>query len=99
MVKIQYTPTPFDLKAILVQLLKQIWNFNTCADKYECVDCVSFEEWCIDFAKTKWKADFVDFDFVIRKIKETDRSFIDFDRINIFEPEKIFALFKKFFFF
>ena len=69
MVKIQYTPTPFDLKAILVQLLKQIWNFNTCADKYECVDCLSFEEWCIDFAKTKWKADFVDFDFVIRKIK------------------------------
>ena len=95
MVKMRYAPTFFDLKASLVQLLKQIWNFNTHVDKYKCVDCLSFEEWCIDFAKTKWKADFVDFDFVIRKIKETDRSFIDFDRINIFEPEKFFALLKK----
>ena len=64
MVKMRYTPTPFDLKASLVQLLKQIWNFNTHVDKYKCVDCLSFEEWCIDFAKMKWKAD-----FVIRKIK------------------------------
>ena len=95
----RYTPTPFDLKASLVQLLKQIWNFNTYDDKHECVDCLSFEEWCIDFAKTKWKADFVDFDFVIRKIKETDRSFIDFDRISVFESEKILSLFKKKIFF
>ena len=57
--------------------------------------CFSFEEWCIDFAKTKWKADFVDLDFVIRKIKETDRSFIDFERINIFEPENIFVVLEK----
>ena len=85
----RYTPTPFDLKASLVQLLKQIWNFNTHDDKHECLDCLSFEKWCIDFSKTKWKVDFVDFDFAIRKIKETDRSFIDFDRIN--ESEKILS--------
>ena len=91
-----YTPTPFDLKASLVQLLKQIWNFNTYDDKHECIDCLSFEEWCIDFAKTKRKADF---DFAIRKIKETDRSFIDFDRISVFESEKILSLFKKKIFF
>ena len=65
MVKMRYTLTPFDLKPSLVQLLKQILNFNTHADKYEFVDCLSFEESCIDFAKTKYIADFVDFDFVI----------------------------------
>ena len=93
MVKMRYTPTPFDLKANLVQLLKQIWNFNTHNDKHECLDCFSFEEWCIDFAKTKWKADLVDFDFAIRKIKETDRSFIDFDRISA--SENFLSLLKK----
>ena len=83
--------TPFDLKATLIQLLKQIWNFNTRSDKYECVGCLAFEEWCIDFAKTKWEPNFIDFDFTIQKIRETDRTFINFERISIFEPEKIFV--------
>ena len=83
--------TPFDLKATLIQLLKQIWNFNTHSDKYECVGYLAFEEWCIDFAKTKWEPNFIDFDFTIQKIRETDRTFINFERISIFEPEKIFV--------
>ena len=83
--------TPFDLKATLIQLLKQIWNFNTHSDKYECVGCLAFEEWCIDFAKTKWEPNFIDFDFTIQKIRETDRTFINFERISIFEPEKFFV--------
>ena len=37
---------------------------------------------------------FVDFDLVIRKIKETDRTFINFDRISIFEPEKAYDIFR-----
>ena len=94
MVKMRNNPTPHDLKATLVQLLKQIWNFNTHSDKYKCADCLAFEEWCIDFAKTKWEPNFIDFYFIIRKIRETDRTFINFDRINIFEPEKILVILK-----
>ena len=44
MVKMRNNLTPYDLKATLVQLLKQIWNFNTHSDKYECADCLAFEE-------------------------------------------------------
>ena len=57
----RYNPIPYDLKETLVQLLKQIWNFNTHSDKQECADCLAFEEWCIDFAKTKWELHFIDF--------------------------------------
>ena len=51
-----------------------------------------FEEWCIDYARTKWEPDFADFDLVIRKIKDTDRIFINFDRISFFEPEKAYDI-------
>ena len=61
MVKMRYNPIPYDFKATLIQLLKQIWNFNIHSDKYECPDCLAFEEWCIDFAKTKWEPNFIDF--------------------------------------
>ena len=61
MVKMRYNPIPYDFKATLIQLLKQIWNFNIHSDKYECADCLAFEEWCIDFAKTKWEPNFIDF--------------------------------------
>ena len=94
MVNLTYNRTPFDLESSLVQLLKQIWTYDTHSDKHECVDCLMFEEWCISYARTKWEPDFVDFDLVIRKIKETDRTFINFDRISIFEPEKAYHIFR-----
>ena len=94
MVNLTYNRTPFDLESSLVQLLKQIWTYDTHSDKYECVDCLMFEELRISYARTKWESDFVDFDLVIRKIKETDRTFINFDRISIFEPEKAYHIFR-----
>ena len=72
MVILRYDPTPFDLKSSLVQLLKQIWNYNSHSDKHECVDCLVFEEWCVDFARTKWEPNFIDFDFAIQKIRERE---------------------------
>ena len=89
MVKLRYKPTPFDLKSTLVQHVKQIWNYNSHTDKRTCVDCVIFEEWCIDFARTKWQSDFIDFDVAIQKIRDTDETFINFCKANIFKPENI----------
>ena len=40
------------------------------SDKHACVDCLIFEEWCIDFVRAKWQSDFIDFDVAIKK-KET----------------------------
>ena len=58
-----------------------------------------FEEWCVDFARTKLETNFIDFDFAIQKIRETDETFINFDRVNIFKPEKVIAILKRKFFF
>ena len=100
MVKLTYITTLFDLESSLVQqLLKQIWTFNTHSDKHTCVDCLMFEEWCISFARTKLEPDFVGFDLLIRKIKETDKTFINFDRISIFEPEKAYDILRNKYFF
>ena len=95
MVRLGYDPTPFDLKSSLVQLLKQIWNYNTHSDKHESVDCLVFEEWCVDFARTKWEPNFIDVDFAIQKIRKTDETFINFDRVNIFKPKKVIAILKR----
>ena len=92
MVKLTYTPTLLDLETSLVQLLKQIWNFNTHTDKHECVDCLVFENWCISYARTKWEPDFVNFEIAIRKIKETDRTFINLTKL-VFLNLKKFLIF------
>ena len=76
--------------------MKQIWNYNTHSDKHEYIDCMVYEEWAIDFAQIKWQSDFVEFDFAIEKIRQTDRTFIDFNRHSvILEPEKILCILRK----
>ena len=82
----RYEPTEYDLKINLAEILKIIWNINTHSDND--VECMLFEEWLINFAKMKWEDDFVDFDLAIQKIKDTDKTFIDFDSIYIFDTSQ-----------
>ena len=84
MVRLRYVPNELDLTLEVHQLLRNIWNFNNHSDKQKCVDCLIFEEWVIDFLERKWKPQYVDFDVAIRKIKENDKKFIDFNDISIF---------------
>ena len=89
MVRLRYEPTPLDLKKELAELLRHVWNYNTHSDKKDYVNCIVYEEWCIEFAKTKWRPDFVDFDFAIAKIRASDRTFIDFDEFGVFDTEQL----------
>ena len=84
MVRLRYVPNELDLTLEVHQLLRNIWNFNNHSDKQKCVDCLIFEEWVIDFLERKWKPQYVDFDVAIRKIKENDKKFIDFNDISFF---------------
>ena len=96
MVKLTYDPTPFDLEYCLIDLLRQIWNFNTHSDKHDCIDCIVRQQWCIDFARRKWEANFIDFEVAIERIRRTDCTFIDFNRIGILECEtKVLDLLRK----
>ena len=95
MVRSRCVPDEFDLTKTVDQLLRNIWNFNIHADKEQCVDCIVFEEWAIDFLKKKWDPDFVDFDEVMRKVKENNETFINFDEIAIFDKEKVYEILKR----
>ena len=95
MVRLPYIPNEADLTKTIDQLLRNIWNFNNHVDKEQCVDCIVFEEWAIDFLKKKWDPDFVDFDEAIRRVKEIDETFINFDRISIFDAKKVYEILKR----
>ena len=95
MVRLRYEPTPLDLKKELAELLRHVWNYNTHSDKKDYVNCIVYEEWCIEFAKTKWQPDFVDFDFSIAKIRATDRTFIDFDEFGVFDTEQLISALRR----
>ena len=89
MVRLRYDPTPLNLMKELAELLRHVWNFNTITDKKDHVECFVYEEWCIQFSRTKWRPDFVDFDFAIAKIRASDRTFIDFDEFGVFDTEQL----------
>ena len=95
MVRLRYASDELDLTLEVDQLLRNIWNFNTHSDKQKCVGCLIFEEWAIDFLKRKWKPQYVDFDVAIRKIKENDKTFIDFNEISIFHSRKVYEILKQ----
>ena len=99
MVRLRYVPEELDLTLEVHQLLRSIWNFNTHSDKHKCVDCLIFEEWAIDFLKRKWKPQYVDFDVAIRKIKQNDKTFIDFNQISVFDSQKLSKILKQKLFF
>ena len=95
MVRLRYVPNELHLTLEVHQLLRNIWNFNTHSDQVKCVDSLIFEEWAIDFLKRKWKPQYVDFDVAIRKIKENDKTFIDFNEISIFHSRKVYEILKQ----
>ena len=95
MVRLRYHPTPLDLRKELAELLSHVWNYNTYSDKHIYVECIVYEEWCIEFARTKWQPDFVDFDFAIAKIRATDRAFIDFDEFGVFDTETLLSALRR----
>lgn len=72
-----------------------MWNYNTHCDKHTFVDCLVFEEWCIDFARKKWQPDFINFDSAIHNIRNTDETYINFERMNIFNQEDILCILKQ----
>ena len=55
--------------------------------KKKCGDCIARLDWCVDHLRQKWKLNFVNFDIAFEKIKEIDKTFIDFDTINLWEIE------------
>lgn len=54
---------------------------------------LTLQEWAIDILRKKLKPEFVDFS--IRRLKENDKTFIDFYNISIFDDRKVYEILKQ----
>ena len=92
MVRLRYSPADNDLSLKVERLLRRVWNINSHCDKRENVECIIYEEWAIDVLKNIWEDDFVDFETAIRKVRENDETFINFNEISIHDADSVYNI-------
>ena len=46
-------------------------------------------------SEKKWKPEYIDFDIAIQKLKQNDRTFIDFDTISVFDSRKVYEVLRQ----
>ena len=59
-----------------------IWIYNYFDKHKPCFTCDVYPKYCEEVLKEEWRDDWGDFDFVIGKIKNCDKSFIDLNRYS-----------------
>ena len=62
-------------------MLVNIWDYNEERNS-NCPICNQYEKRCIEVAKSKWQAEFKDFDFVISNIKPRNKQFFSFGKVS-----------------
>ena len=92
MVRLRYFPTSYDSSLKVHWLLRRIWKINTYSDKNEHVKCVIYEEWAVEFFKKDWEDDFIDFESSIRKVRQNDETFTNFNEISINDEDSIYNI-------
>ena len=92
MVRLRYSPADNDLSLKVERLLRRVWNINSHCDKRENVECIIYEEWAIEVLKNIWEDDFVDFETAIRKVRENDEAFINFNEISIHDADSVYNI-------
>ena len=92
MVRLRYSPADNDLSLKVERLLRRVWNINSHCDKRENVECIIYEEWAIEVLKNIWEDDFVDFETAIRKARENDETFINFNEISIHDADSVYNI-------
>ena len=84
--KYVHVPYPFEMQMKILFLLHRLWlkndHHNTCDCKLECGDCLARIEWTIDRLRQIWKPEYYDFNLVINKVFNQDRTIINFDQIT-----------------
>ena len=59
-----------------------VWIYNYFVKHKPCFTCDTYSKYCEEVLKEERRDDWGDFDFVIRKIKNCDKSFIDLNRYS-----------------
>ena len=65
-------------------MLINIWEYNEPGCKNQCPVCIQYEKWCIEAAQEKWKAEYLDFEYVIQNLRRQNKQL----RENLFREQK-----------
>ena len=76
MATIKYLMEQFEINDVPDNLIN-IWSYNDVNHGKNCRKCCIRSDICEKTLKRQWNSDWGEFDFVILKIKENDKTFID----------------------
>ena len=65
-------------------MLINIWEYNEPGCKNQCPVCIQYEKWCIEAAQEKWKAEYLDFEYVIQNLRRQNKQLWE----NLFREQK-----------
>ena len=54
-----------------------------------------YQKWCVELAKERWLPQFFDFEYVIKILKEKNKSFYNFGRICSADRKAIYRIIHK----
>ena len=74
-------------------LLLNILCFADCKD---CKYCNQYSKWCVEAAEEPCQPDFLDFQYVIKNLKNQNKTFYNFGKICAADKNVIYKLITKF---
>ena len=92
--KLKFSKRDFQLLDVS-NLLINIWEYNERGRKNQCLVCIQYEKWCIEVAQEKWKAIYLDFEYVIKNLQKQNKSFYNFGKISSQDRDAIYNIIHK----
>ena len=92
--KLKFSKRDFQLLDVS-NLLINIWEYNERRCKNQCLVCIQYERWCIEVARKKWKANYLDFEYVIKNLQKQNKSFYHFGKISSQDRDVIYNIMHK----
>ena len=65
-------------------MLINIWEYNEPGCKNQCLVCIQYEKWCIEAAQEKWKAEYLDFEYITQNLRRQNKQLWE----NLFSEQK-----------
>ena len=79
----------------LPNLLINIWEYNEPGCKNQCPVCIPFEKWCIEVVQEKWKANYLDCEYVIKNLQKQNKNFYHFRKVSSQDRDVIYNIIHK----
>ena len=92
--KLNFSKRDFQLLD-LPNLLINIWEYNEPRCKSQCPVCIQYEKWCIEVVQEKWKANCLDFEYVIKNFQKQNKNFYYLGKFSSQDRDVIYNIIHK----